>query len=74
MARVVHVFKGDHAAEALAVISRAVAAGDQVDVAIVGGITAPALPDAVTVHRVPEDTSYDGLVELLFAADHVVTW
>jgi hypothetical protein len=74
MARVLHVLKGDHDAEALAVITRAVAAGDQVDVALVGGGPAPALPAGVTVHRVPGDTSYERLVELIFAADHVVTW
>jgi hypothetical protein len=71
--RVLHVFKGDHAAEAVAVI-RLQTAGDQVDVALLAGAKAPTLPAGVTVHRVPEDTSYDRLVELIFAADHVVTW
>jgi hypothetical protein len=74
MARVLHVLKGNHDAEALAVITRAVSAGDQVDVALVGGISGPTLPAGVTVHRVPGDTPYERLVELIFAADHVVTW
>ena len=74
MARVLHVLKGDHAAEALAVITRAVTAGDQVDVALVGDARTPGLPDGVAVHHVPGDTSYERLVELIFAADHVVTW
>jgi hypothetical protein len=74
MARVLHVLKGDHGAEALAVITRAVTAGDQVDVALVGGVPAPALPGGVIVHRVPDDTSYERLVELIFTADQVVTW
>ena len=74
MARVLHVFKGDHAAEASIVIGRAVSAGDQVEVALVGGVQAPALPAGVTVHRVPDDTSYERLVELIFTTDHVVTW
>jgi hypothetical protein len=56
------------------VIARAVAAGDQVEMAIVGAAAAPALPGGVTVHRVPDRTSYDQLIELIFAADHVVTW
>jgi surfactin synthase thioesterase subunit len=73
MARVLHVFKGDHAAEAVAVI-RLQTAGDQVDVVLLAGAQAPALPEGVTVHRVPEDASYDRLVELIFTADHVVTW
>jgi hypothetical protein len=71
--RVLHLFKGDHAAEAVAVI-RLQTAGDQVDVALLAGAQAPALPKGVTVHRVPEDASYDRLLELIFTADHVVTW
>jgi hypothetical protein len=74
MGRVLHVFKGDHAAEAGAVITRALAAGDQVEVAIVGGVETPALPGGVTVHRVPDQLSYERLVELIFSSDHVVTW
>jgi hypothetical protein len=74
MARALHVFKGDHGAEAGIAIARAVAAGDQVEVAIVGGVAAPPLPTGVTVHRVPDQLSYEALVELIFAADHVVTW
>jgi hypothetical protein len=74
MARVLHVFKGDHGADAARVIARAVAAGDQVDVAVVGGAAAPAVPAAVSLHRVPDQLSYEALAELIFAADHVVTW
>jgi hypothetical protein len=74
MARVLHVFKGDHAAETAAVIAPQLAAGDHVDVALLAGVQAPALPAGVTVHRVPDETSYEQFVELIFAADHVVTW
>jgi hypothetical protein len=74
MARVLHVFKGDHAPEAAAVIGPQAAAGDEITVALVGGGSAPLLPPGVTLHRVPEDVSYDGLLELIFAADHVITW
>jgi hypothetical protein len=74
MARVLHVFKGDHAAAAGAVIARAVAAGDQVEVAVVGGVEAPPLPGSVTVHRVPDQVSYERLAELIFSSDQVVTW
>jgi hypothetical protein len=74
MARVLHVFKGDHAAEASAVIASAVDAGDQVEVALVGDVQVPAVPAGVTVHRVPAEASYDRLVELIFAADSVITW
>ena len=34
----------------------------------------PPLPDAVSVHRVPTDWSYDRLLEQIFWADRVVTW
>ena len=34
----------------------------------------PPLPGGVEVHRVPEDASYERLLELIFAADSVVTW
>jgi hypothetical protein len=74
MARALHVFKGDHPAEAGAVIARALAAGDQVEVAIVGDAEPPALPAGVTVHRVPGQASYERLLELIFASDQVVAW
>jgi predicted transcriptional regulator len=74
MARVLHVFKGDHAVEAAAVIAPQAAAGDEVAVALLAGVPAPASPAGVTIHRVPEDTSYERLLELIFEADTVVTW
>ncbi len=72
--RVLHVLKGDHAAAALAVITPQVAAGDDVTVALLANTAPPALPAGVTVQRVPQDVSYDGLLDLVFGADHVVTW
>jgi hypothetical protein len=74
MARVLHVFKGDHAAEALAVITPQVATGDEVSVALLAGAEPPALPGGITIHRVPEEASYERLLELIFEADSVVTW
>jgi hypothetical protein len=74
MADMLHVLKGDHATEALAVIAAQVAAGDRVTVALLAGAAVPSLPAGVEVHRVPEDASYERLLELIFAADSVVTW
>jgi hypothetical protein len=34
----------------------------------------PSLPAGVKIQRVPEETSYERLLELIFAADQVVTW
>jgi hypothetical protein len=74
MARVLHLLKGDHAAEAMTVITPEAATGDAVAVALMSGATAPAVPAGVTLHRVPEDTSYDRLLEMIFEADRVVAW
>ena len=74
MARPLHLFKGDHADTAVAVIAPQLAAGDEVTVAVLGGATPPALSPEVTIRRVPDDLSYDGLVALIFEADAVVTW
>jgi len=74
MARVLHLLKGDHAVEALAVITPEAAGGDTVAVALMAGASAPALPPGVTLHRVPGDTSYDRLLEMIFEADRVVSW
>jgi hypothetical protein len=74
MARVLHLFKGDHAAEASAVIAAQLDAGDQVTLALLDAAAPPALAGPVETHRVPADLPYDRLVELIFAADHVLTW
>ena len=74
MARQLHVFKGDRAPIAAAVIAPQIAAGDEVTVAVLGNATPPPLPAEVTVHRIPGELSYDALVELIFAADSVITW
>jgi hypothetical protein len=74
MARVLHVLKGGEVALALATIERQVAAGDRVSVALLPGATAPAVPDGVSLHRVPEEWSYERLLEAVFEAEHVTTW
>ncbi len=73
MARVLHLFKGDHAGEAAAVIGAQLAAGDVVTVALLDAAE-PELPAGVTLRRVPSELPYAKLVELVFASDHVVTW
>jgi predicted transcriptional regulator len=73
MARVLHLFKGEHAGEAAAVIATQAGAGDQVTIALLDA-AAPPLPAGVDVRRVPAELSYERLVEFVFASDHVVTW
>ena len=74
MARVLHLFKGDHVPEAAAVIGPQRAAGDDVTVALLGDTPPPALPAGVAIRRVPGELTYEQLVDLIFAADSVVTW
>ena len=72
--RRLHLFKGDHADVAAHVIAPQVAAGDDVTVAVLGDAVPPGLPAGVLVRRVPDDLSYEALLELIFGADAVVTW
>lgn len=74
MATVLHLFKGGDPALALATIGRQLGAGDRVEVALLHGAGAPALPPEVTVRRVPGDLSWEALLERVFTVDHVVTW
>ena len=74
MARVLHLLGGPEPGLALTVIARQAAAGDTVTVALLPGAGAPALPGGLTVRRVPDELSYPALLDLVFEADHVVTW
>jgi len=74
MARALHVLKGDHASDAATVIESQIAAGDHVTVALLADARLPELPGGIEIHRVPGDTSYERLLELIFEADSVVTW
>jgi hypothetical protein len=74
MPRALHLFKGGEHALALATIRRQVQAGDSVTAVVLSGAPAPALPDGVAVHRVPDEWSYEQLLEAVFEADQVVTW
>jgi hypothetical protein len=74
MALALHVFKGGDSALALATIERQLGAGDRVTVALLSGAAPPTLPASVAVHRVPDEWSYERLLEAVFEADHVTTW
>jgi len=73
MARVLHLVKGTHVELARATIERQLTVGDSVTVAILEGAPPP-LPARVTLRIVGHDCTWDQLLDLLFAADHVVTW
>ncbi len=74
MARALHVLKGGDVAFALVTIERQLAAGDRVSVVLLPGAAPPPLPAGVEVHRVPDEWSYERLLEAVFEAEQVTTW
>jgi len=74
MATVLHLVKSPEVTLVLTSIHHQVAAGDGVTVALLHGAPVPAVPAGVRLLRVPEQLSHDGLLDLIFASDHVVTW
>jgi hypothetical protein len=76
MATFLHLVKGDSAALAGAVIESNVREADaRVTVVLLDGGAAPALPEGVAARRLaPGDLDYAGLLDLVFAHDHVITW
>jgi hypothetical protein len=76
MATFLHLVKRDAAALAGAVIeSNLREAGARVTVVLLDTAAAPPLPAAVAVRRLaPGDLDYPGLLDLIFAHDHVITW
>jgi hypothetical protein len=74
MAKALHLIKSDDSALAAATIARQLAAGDTVTVVRVGGAAVPALPGGVVVRRVPDELSWEALLEAMFEADQVIAW
>ena len=76
MATFLHLIKGDSAGLATAVIEANRCEPDaRVTVVLLDGRAAPSLPAGVTVRRLADgDLDYVGLLDLIFAHDHVVTW
>jgi hypothetical protein len=76
MARFLHLLKGDSAALARPVIEQnSREAEATVTVVLLDGAPSAGLPDAVTVRRLGSgDLDYSSLLDLIFEADHVITW
>lgn len=74
MATVLHLLKSAESPLARAAIERAVDTGARVTVVLLPGAARPELPAGVTVHRVPDELSYDRLLDLIFESDHAITW
>jgi hypothetical protein len=73
MTRVLHLLRGD-AELMLNVIAGERAAGDEVTVVRLPGAPPIASPAGVRVQSVPDDLTYEALLEQIFAADQVITW
>jgi hypothetical protein len=75
MAAVLHLLKGGDAGLSRTVVEQQLRAGDTVTVGLLAGAAPPPdFPPGVRLRRIPEDLSYAELLDLIFAADHVVTW
>jgi hypothetical protein len=75
MATFLHLVKRDSAALAGVVIESNLREADaRVTVVLLDGAVAPSLPAGVAVRRLPGDLDYTGLLDLVFAHDHVITW
>ena len=76
MARFLHLLKGDSAALARPVIEQnSREAGATVTVVLLDAAAPGGLPGGVTVRRLCSgDLDYSTLLDLIFAADHVITW
>jgi hypothetical protein len=73
MATFLHLVGHNNPGPSAAVIAGQVAAGDVVTVAVVGP-SAPTLGPGPTVLRVPEELSWDGLLDLILTTDQTFSW
>ncbi|HEX9821964.1 MAG TPA: hypothetical protein VGD07_20375 [Methylomirabilota bacterium] len=73
MARILHLLKADDPL-ALSLAGRQQAAGDDVTVVLLPGAPELVPPAGVTRCRVPDERSWEALLEQIFEADQVVTW
>jgi hypothetical protein len=71
-----HLIKSDSAEMAASVVEANRREPDaRVTVVLLDGTAAPPLPAGVTIRRLADgDLDYAGLLDLIFAHDHVVTW
>jgi hypothetical protein len=76
MATFLHLVKRDSAALAGSVIESNLREADaRVTVVLLDAAAAPSLPPDVAIRRLaPGDLDYGGLLDLIFAHDHVITW
>jgi hypothetical protein len=71
---ILHLLKGDDVELLSSVLAQQHGAGDEITLVRLPGASTITLPSGVTVLQVPDDLSYDTLLERIFAADQVITW
>lgn len=74
MATVLHLVDDELSALASETIRAQLAAGDRLTMVRLDGAPGPAVPDGVTLHRVPGDLTYSQLLDLVFASDQIISW
>ena len=76
MAAFLHLLKADSVELAASIVaSNRREADARVTVVLLEGAPAPTLPAGVAVQRLAAgDLDYKGLLDLIFAHDHVITW
>jgi len=74
MASALHLLKGEDSGLAAVTVARQLAAGDTVTVIALHGAVIPALPAGIVVRRVPEELSWEQLLEAMFEANQVIAW
>ena len=73
MARYLHLVGADAGPLAQTVIASP-AAGDEVVVVLLDGGAPPSLPAGARLLRLGDGLDYAGLLDLIFEADHVISW
>jgi len=73
MARYLHLVRRDSGALAGPVITGA-EPGAEVTVVLLEGGAAPPMPAGARVLRLGDGLDYAGLLDLVFASDHVIAW
>lgn len=74
MPTALHLLTGDDVGLALATVARQLAAGDTVTVVALPGAVVPSVPAGAALRRLPEELSYEQLLEAMFEADRVIAW
>lgn len=74
MTRVLHLLKSHDVELLQAVLAQERTTGDHVTVVRLPGAPAITPPAGTSVVRVPDDLSYEALLERIFEADQVITW